>query len=100
MSKITYTREQVQAAYDELKRRVNLEVEEYPELYDDQDMPESDYFEPASLGFPVTVLGARTYIPRIPFLSFCGLLEEAKASEAERRRVEEQKRVLAIMEDM
>lgn len=56
--------------------------------------------EPASLGFPVTVLGARTYIPRIPFLSFCGLLEEAKASEAERRRVEEQKRVLAIMEDM
>ena len=45
MSKITYTREQVQAAYDELKRRVNLEVEEYPELYDDQDMPESDYFE-------------------------------------------------------
>lgn len=45
MSKTTYTREQVQAAYDELKRRVNLEVEEYPELYDDQDMPESDYFE-------------------------------------------------------
>ena len=32
--------------------------------------------EPAALGFPVTVLGARTYIPRIPFLKHCGLLEQ------------------------
>lgn len=30
---------------------------------------------PALLGFPVTVLGTRTYIPRIPFLKHIGIDE-------------------------
>lgn len=30
---------------------------------------------PALLGFPVTVLGTRTYIPRIPFLKHIGIEE-------------------------
>lgn len=29
---------------------------------------------PAALGFPVTVVGTRVYIPRIPFLKHHGLL--------------------------
>lgn len=33
---------------------------------------------PTALGFPVVVLGTRTYIPRIPFLQFAGLLQEGK----------------------
>lgn len=28
---------------------------------------------PAALGFPVTVVGSRVYIPRVPFLKHCGL---------------------------
>lgn len=31
---------------------------------------------PALLGFPVTVLGTRTYIPRVPYLKHCGLYQE------------------------
>ena len=34
MSRITYTREQVQAAYNELKRRIDGDVFEYPDLHD------------------------------------------------------------------
>ena len=30
---------------------------------------------PALLGFPVTVLGTRTYIPRVPFLKHIGIEE-------------------------
>ena len=30
---------------------------------------------PALLGFPVTVLGTRTYIPRIPFIKHIGIEE-------------------------
>ena len=33
---------------------------------------------PAALGFRVTVIGTRTYIPRIPFLQFYGLMQEGK----------------------
>ncbi|MBR5279953.1 MAG: hypothetical protein IKU26_03170 [Clostridia bacterium] len=47
MNKITYTREQVAAAYDELKRRINQEVAEYPEAYNGYEMPENVYFETA-----------------------------------------------------
>ena len=44
MNKITYTREQVAAAYDELKRRLMLDVIEYADDHDDDGMPESVYF--------------------------------------------------------
>lgn len=44
MIRITYTREQVEAAYDELKRRVEGNVREYPETHNDEDMPENIYF--------------------------------------------------------
>ena len=37
--------------------------------------------EPGTLGFPVTIIGARTYIPRIPFLKHCGLLQQEGKNE-------------------
>ena len=40
---------------------------------------------PELLGFPVACIGTRTYIPRIPYLEFCGLLD--KARELERRKL-------------
>ena len=45
MSRITYTREQVQAAYNELKRRIDGDVFEYPDLHDGRDMPQDVYFD-------------------------------------------------------
>ena len=45
MQKIRYTKEQVREAYDELKRRLDCEVWDYPAYSNGAEMPEKEYFE-------------------------------------------------------
>lgn len=38
--------------------------------------------DPAKLGFPVVVIGSRTYIPRVPFLKHMGVIRDTDTTAA------------------